>query len=366
MRILFAGGGTAGHINPALAVARYAKEQGDKDILFIGKRGNMEETLVKKDGFDIEFIDIEGFKRSLSPRNFMVIYKMFKAVGDCKKIIKRFKPDVIISTGGYIGGPVMVAAKKLGVPAIIHEQNVYPGMAVKMSAKQANFIATSFEQTASLTKFAKKCVFTGNPVRHGLLMSDYKTARAVLGIDEKPFVVAFGGSLGAEKINDAMVGYIKLIQAQNTSHLLFATGTRNYDWVMTKLKEEKISLENNSNIQVVPYIYNMDEAMAASDVVVSRAGAITISEITALGKASILIPSPNVTRNQQVDNANVLKARHAAVVVEEEKLTPGHLKDEIEKLIFDKEYMAQICGNAKAMGVTNATEKIYDLAKKLI
>jgi len=366
MRILFAGGGTAGHINPALAVARHVKEQDAKnEILFVGKRGNMEATLVPKEGYEIEFIDIEGFKRSLSPRNILVVYKMFKAVGSCKKIIKRFKPDVVISTGGYVGGPIMVAASKLGVPSLIHEQNVYPGVAVNMSSKHANYIATSFEQTAQYTKYPDKCEFTGNPVRSGLLGADYVKARQSMGLGDKPMVLVVGGSLGADRINSAMIAYIKRLSGNSNIQILFATGTRNYDAVIAKMKEAGINPDSGADIKIVPYIYNMDEAMAAADIVISRGGAITLSEITALGKASILIPSPNTTRNQQVENVNLLKGKGAAKVIYESELTPEHLQDTVESMLADAAGMKQIRQNAKAMGVTDAVEKIFALAAGL-
>ena len=366
MKILFAGGGTAGHINPALAVARYAKEQdAENAILFVGKRGNMEETLVPKEGFDIDFIDIEGFKRSLSPRNMLVVYKMIKAVGTCKRIIKRFKPDVVISTGGYVGGPIMVAASRLGVPSMIHEQNVYPGVAVNMSAKHANCIATSFEQTAQYTKYPGKCAFTGNPVRSGLLNINREQARQSMRLNEKPMVLVVGGSLGADRINSAMIEYIKRIIGAGNVQILFATGTRNYGAVTATMKSEGIDIESDADIRVVPYIYNMDEAMAAADIVVSRGGAITLSEITALGKASILIPSPNTTRNQQVENVNLLKGKGAAKIIYESELTSEILQNTIEVMLEDIDGTELMRQNAKKMGVTDAVEKIFKLAKKI-
>lgn len=365
MRILYAGGGTAGHINPALSIAAYAKKHdSEAAALFIGKRGNMEESLVPRAGFDIEFIDIEGFKRKLTPANLRVIFKTVKAIGDCKKIMRRFRPDVVITTGGYVSGPVMCAAHALHIPAIIHEQNVFPGMTVKMSAKYADVIATSFADTQKHIKQAEKCIYTGNPVREDILTTDRKAARAALGLDERPFILAFGGSLGADRINDAMIGYLKMRQ-KDSAQLLFGTGKRNYDAVMQRLKAEGVDVGQDSGIAITPYIDNMNEAMAAADLIISRAGAISISEITALGKPSILIPSPNVAHNHQETNARLLEQRDAALVITDAELTAQRLADKVDILLDNPTLLYNMGKNARQIGVTNASQKIYELACKL-
>ncbi len=366
MRILLAGGGTAGHINPAISIASYAKSvDSDAKILFIGKRGNMEQTLVPKAGFDIEFIDIEGFKRALTLKNIKVIAKTLRAIGESKKIIKRFCPDVVICTGGYVSGPVMSAAKKLNIPSIIHEQNVFPGVTVKLSQKYASYIATSFEKTRSLLKAKDKCVFTGNPVREQIILADRELARAELGVDKKPFVLAFGGSLGAARINDAVVGYIEKLAKRDDINLMFGTGKRNYDEVMSDIAKRGIDITKHKNIRVCDYIYDMDKALAAADIVISRAGAISISEITALGKASILIPSPNVAHNHQYTNAKALSDNGAAVVITEDNLSSDVLGNMIEELLSDRARLDTIASNAKKLGVCDASQKIYALACKL-
>ncbi len=366
MRILFAGGGTAGHINPALSIAAYAKKK-DKDtqILFIGKKGNMEEKLVGNAGFDIEFIDIEGIKRKLTLDNIRVAVKAFAALSACKRILKRFSPDVVICTGGYVSGPVMHAAHALHIPCIIHEQNVFPGVTVKLSARYADVIATSFEQTAQYIKQRDKCIFTGNPVRADVLTADRQAARTALGADGRPFILAFGGSLGAQRINEAIAGYIRLLDKASDVQLLFGTGVRGYDEVMKGLVAAGVCVDNHPGIRIEPYIYNMNEAMAAADIVISRAGAITISEITALGKAAILIPSPNVAHNHQYENARLLEKHHAALLIADADLTAGRLKEKIDALLKDKALLASLGENAKKMGVTDAAEKIYEIALRL-
>lgn len=366
MRILLAGGGTAGHINPALAIAFEAKKQDcTNEILFIGKKGNMEERLVGKAGFKMEFIEVEGFKRKISLKNAAVAAKAFTAVLESRKILKRFNPDIVVCTGGYVSGPVMTAAHMLKIPAIIHEQNVYPGVTVKMSEKYAVCVATSFEKTAQLLRNKDKCVLTGNPIRKDIILADYESARVGLGLDERPFVLAFGGSLGASRVNDAVINYIKyVIKNENKVQILFGTGTRNYDEVLKRFEEENINISKYHNITVTPYIYNMPEVMAAADIVISRAGAISISEIMAAGKASVLIPSPNVAHNHQQTNAKLLEKNNAAAVILEKDLTDELFVQKIESIIYSKETQSALETNAKAMGISDAAEKIYFLAKK--
>lgn len=367
MKILLAGGGTAGHINPALSIASCARQaDNDTQILFIGKKGNMEETLVPKAGYDIKFIDIAGFRRSLSLENIKVVFKTLRAIRDCKAIIREFEPDVVVCTGGYVSGPVMSAAKALHVPSVIHEQNVLPGMTIKLSQRYASYIATSFEDTKNYLKHKEKCVFTGNPVREELLRSDRVLARAALQLDDRPFVLAFGGSLGAERVNDAVTEYIADMVKTDAVQILFGTGKRYYDAVCADLKRRGIDLAKHKNVRVSGYIYDMDLAMAAADVVIGRAGAISISEITALGKASILIPSPNVTHNQQFANAHVLEQSGAALVLTEDVLSGAALKEKIDLLLADPGALKKLCDQAKTFGVTDASEKIYGLAKSLV
>ena len=365
MRILFAGGGTAGHINPAISVADYMKEKNeDFEALFIGTKKGLETKLVPSAGYKIKYIDICGFDRKHLLKNVSVLYKLQKSRLDCKKILKKFKPDAVVCTGGYVSGPVLMAAHKLGIPSIIHEQNVYPGLTVRGSEKYVNYVAVSFDETVSLMKNKEKCVVTGNPIRPEILKADKETARGELELSDKPFVLVFGGSLGAEKINNTMLGVIKKLSRTNGFTLLFGTGDRNYQRVMSKIKEEGIELSDD--IKVVPYINNMSSVMAAADVVVSRAGAITVSEICALSKPSILIPSPNVVRNHQEQNARELEKQSAAVVITEDILTDDLLYNKIAELTKDKSQLLAMSKNAKKMAKINALEEIYNVVTKII
>lgn len=363
MRVLFAGGGTGGHINPAISIADYAAAQ-DKDFkaLFVGTQQGLETKLVPKAGYDIEYIEIQGFDRKRIWRNFETVRKLITARKKCREIIREFKPDCIVCTGGYVSGPVAMASKAMGVPSLIHEQNVYPGMTVKGSANYVSYLALSFEETINYINQKEKCVVTGNPVRQEILKADYTESRIKMGID-KPFVLIFGGSLGADRINDTVIDILERIVKDNKIELLFGTGDRNYEKIMNTIGERGITL--GDNVKVVSYIDNMAECMAAADVVVSRAGAITVSEIAALGKPSILIPSPNVVRNHQEQNAREFEKRQAAALILEKDLTSDALYDKIMSMVEDAALLKEMSENLKPLAKTKALEDLYGLMKKM-
>ena len=358
MRIVYAGGGTGGHINPALSVADYVKTQ-DKnaEALFIGTKRGLETKLVPKAGYSIEYIDVQGFDRKRLWRNVSTIIKLIKSDRKCIKILKEFKPDAVVCTGGYVSGPVALAAHKLGIPSLIHEQNVYPGLTVKGAEKYVNYVAVSFEETINYMSDKKKCVVTGNPVRVEIAKAAEKP---LAESGKKPLVLVFGGSLGAEKINTTMIDVVKKAVKTKKFRLLFGTGERNYEKVKNALGEI-----NSEDIKVVPYIDNMAEVMAQADVVVSRSGAITVSEIAVLGKPSILIPSPNVVRNHQEQNAREIEKNNACVVICENELSSELLYNKIEELIESPEERLVMGRNVRKMGIKDATGKIYNLILKM-
>lgn len=364
MRVLFAGGGTAGHINPAISIANYIKsKEDDFEALFVGTKKGLETKLVPAAGFNIKYIDIMGFDRKNLLKNIVVLKKLYDTRRECKRIIKEFNPDFVVCTGGYVSGPVAMAAGALKIPALIHEQNVYPGLTVKGSEKYVDYLAVSFEETLNhLDK--SKCVVTGNPIRSEILNADREEARKALGLSDEPFVLIFGGSLGAGKINENVVKMLGKVKEENKFSMMFGTGDRNFDEISAKIKEDGVEL--NENIKVVPYINNMHEVMAAADLIVSRSGAITLAEIAALGKPSVLIPSPNVVRNHQEQNARELERGGAARVLTEDVLTETTLYDTISELISDKELLEKMGKNAKRFAKRDALEKIYDIIKKAI
>ena len=364
MRVIFAGGGTAGHINPAISIADYAKSRDDDfKALFIGTKSGMETRLVPKAGYEIKYIDIEGFDRRHLLKNISVVKKLMQSRRDCAEIIRDFKPDCIVCTGGYVSGPVAMASKETGVPSLIHEQNVYPGLTVKGAENYVTYLALSFEETVNHMKHKDKCVVTGNPIRKEILDADKQTSRDRLGI-KKPFVMIFGGSLGADKINDTVIDMLDRINAEQEIELLFGTGVRNYDKVMQTIAAKNITV--GENVKITAYIDNMADYMSAADVVVSRAGAITVSEIAALGKPSILIPSPNVVRNHQEQNAREFEANNAAAVILESELTSDKLYEKMMSLVENEAQLKLMSANLKKIARTDALERIYELMIKML
>lgn len=370
MKILFAGGGTAGHINPALAIAGYVRAKNpDAEILFVGNKGGMEERLVPKAGFDFAPIKISGFKRQISPKalveNAKTVKRIITSSMESKKIIADFKPDLCVGTGGYVSGPVLRKAAKMGIPIIIHEQNAFPGVTTKMLSKQAKKVMLAIEDAKKYLDKDCNFVVTGNPVRPDILKVNKEDARKELGLDNRPVVLSFGGSLGARKINESLADVIARSGKDGKYQHIHAYGQYG-KWFPDLVKEKGTDIAECSNLDVREYIDNMPVCMAAADVVVSRAGAITLSEIQAMGKPAILIPSPNVAENHQYHNAMALVNNNAAVIIEEKDLTGDRLLEEINKLINDKNKLNEIGLNAKKMATLNAKEQITDIVLSLI
>lgn len=362
LRVIIAGGGTAGHINPGIAIARYIKEKDkESEILFIGTNKGMEAQLVPREGFEIKFIKVRGFRRKLSKENLTAIKELIQGIAGSKKIIKEFKPDVVIGTGGYVCGPVVFSASRMKIPTLIHEQNAFPGITNRILSRYVDAVAVSFRESEEYFKSAKKLVNTGNPVRPELFNIDRQTARQKLGIDrQKPLVVVMGGSLGAEKINETVVAMLKKYFKNNEISMIFSTGARQHDKVIQNLGDYK-----NPSVNVVPYIYDSATVYNAADLIICRAGAITCSELTALGIPAIIIPSPNVVANHQEYNARALEKHGAAVVIIEKDLNVDLLYRQITDLLGDKEQLAKMARNSKKIGIVNSTEKIYSIIKEI-
>lgn len=375
MKLLFATGGTAGHINPALAVASYIKEQHpDYEIMFIGTADHMESRLVPNAGFEFKTIDINGFKRSFSPNaiieNVKTVGKLMKSEKESKNIIKEFQPDVVIGFGGYVSGPVLDEAAKLHIPTCIHEQNAYPGITNKQLAKKVDKVMLTVEDAANHMEAKCDVVITGLPVRGELLKKSKFSARIELGIaDDKPLVLSFGGSLGAAPLNEAMFDIILEDAEKNDVYHIHSVGTNGKEYLekfeangFTK-RAENVYYKGNAEVRL--YIDNMDTCMAAADLVIGRAGASSLSEIEAMGKASILIPSPYVAENHQFHNAMALVNRNAARILREKDLTTDSLKALMNELIGDKAELANIEKNAKEMAILDSRERIADIILSL-
>lgn len=371
MRILFATGGTAGHINPALAVASYIREtQKDAQILFIGTADHMESRLVPSAGFDFKTIDISGFKRSFSPsaisHNIKTVSRLIKSSSESKKIIREFNPDVAVGFGGYVSGPVLQSAVKMGVPTCIHEQNAFPGITNKTLAKEVDRVMLTVEDAKKHLDCKNEPVITGLPVRGELLKADRELARAELGIpDDKYLVLSFGGSLGAKPLNEAMYDILVRNSDSRKYCHIHSVGTNGGEF-LEKFEKDGFINGKKGTVEIRQYIDNMDVCMAAADLVIGRAGASSLSEIEAMGKASILIPSPYVAENHQFHNAMALVNRNAGFILEEKNLTSDKLSEMIDSLLSDDKKLKETERNAKEMAVIDSRERIASIILSLI
>lgn len=371
MRILFAAGGTGGHINPALAVAGEIKERNpDAEILFVGTKDKMEAKLVPAAGYDFETIKISGFQRQLTLeniiRNLKTIWYLLTCSGKVKKIIKKFRPDVVIGFGGYVSGPVVRMAAKMGIPTAIHEQNAYPGITNKALAKVVDSVMLTAAEAEKYLTPKNPVLVTGLPVRGEMLRADRDISRSELGIkDNQKLVLSMGGSLGATTINNAMLDLISENSGREDLYFLHATGQYGL-WFADKLKEKGVDADEASNIEIREYISDMHRCMSAADIVICRAGASSLSEIQAMGKASILIPSPNVAENHQYHNAMALVDKKAALIIEEKDFTKEKMQSLFESLANDDVNRKTIELAAKAMSADDAKEKIADNVLSLI
>lgn len=369
MKILIAAGGTGGHVNPALAVAGEIKRKyPDAEICFVGTADRIEAKIVPDAGFPLKTIEISGFRRSFSPdaikANIKTVSRLLKSSGAVKKIIEEFKPDVAVGFGGYVSGPVIRMAAKMGIPTAIHEQNAYPGVTNKALSEKVDAVMLTAKEAEKHLKCKNEPIITGLPVRGELLTADGEISRAELGFDERPIVLSMGGSLGARAVNEAIIDAVTQGRADKYNYII-ATGQYGL-WVPDKMREKGVDPEFKDNIQVRVYINDMDRCLSAADLVICRAGASSLSEFQALGKASVLVPSPNVTENHQFHNAMALVNKNAAVIIEEKDLNGEVLGKEMDRLLSDKKLLKEIGDNAKAMAVTDAASRICDIVTGLI
>lgn len=364
MKVLIAGGGTGGHINPGLAIAKYIKQkEAEADITFVGTKKGLETKLVPREGYPLETITVRGFKRKLSLDTLIAIKELIQSFFQASRLLKRIKPDVVIGTGGYVCGPVLYMAAKKGIPTLIHESNAFPGVTNRLLERYVNYVAISFKDAEKYFKNKKKLVLTGNPVREELLNSGRDKVASNLGIVEgKPLIVAMGGSRGARKINETIADMLNNY-FKGEFNLIFATGEAQFDDISSTVK---IDEKYRDMVKVVPYIYNVDQVYVASDLMICRAGAITISELQVMGIPSILIPSPYVTANHQEHNARSLERDGGAVVILENELNADLLYKQICSLIFNKDVLKKMSKNTSKNRVTDSAEKIYHLIKEII
>ena len=366
MKILFAGGGTAGHINPALAVADYIKSKHpDAEIFYIGTPDKLEAKLVPEKGYAFYPVKVAGFSRRLSVKGIahninaakLAVTSNIKA----KKILKEIKPDLVVGTGGYVSGPVLKAAQQLKIKTAIHEQNAFPGVTTKMLAPKADRVMLAMPEAEKYLKLNKKPIVTGNPIRRELLSMDKATARKILKLDNRPLILSFGGSLGAKHLNEAVCELIKWHNPTKKFYHIHATGKVGYNDMIKSFE----GIELHDGIDIREYITDMDVCMAAADLVISRAGAITLGEIGACGKAAVLIPSPFVAENHQYHNGMTLKNAGAAELIEEKDLTAEKIIEIVDSLINDSDKIASMENNARKNAIIDANERIYSVLMEL-
>lgn len=372
MNVIFTCGGTAGHINPALAVANLMRERHpDCNILFIGAQGHMEEKLVPQAGYALRCLPGSGLSRKLNSagikQNVHAVKCVLDAVKSCKRIFKEFRPDVIVGTGGYASFPALYAGSSMKIPVCVHESNAVPGVTTKLAAKLADRVLVCFEESKKMYPNPDKVEVVGMPVRREFIYGDREKARQELGIGEEPVVLSAFGSLGAKVMNQTMAELFCLEQqAQFPFRHIHATGSFGWEWMPGLVQEKGVDLSRTKQIEMKEYFYNMPTLMAAADVMISRAGASTCNEIAAAGLPCILIPSPNVTNNHQEKNARVLEARKGAVVLLEKDCTAQALYAQIQSLLADPQRRAEMGRNLHEMVTLDSTERICDIIEQLV
>lgn len=367
MRVVFAGGGTGGHIYPAVAIAKaVAAMRPDAEILFIGTERGMETQLVPKEGFRLETVKVIGLSRSNPLQAVRCVWQAGQGLLKAAKIIRAFRPDVAIGTGGYVSGPALLAAARQGVPTLIHEQNAFPGLTTRMLSRFATMVAVSHDEARARLQHAKEISVTGMPIRNEFYRTDRQQARAKLEIPaDATVILSVGGSGGASRLNEAVVKSVPRLLQNERLLLLQVTGGRYFETV-TKLKEEADLPDSlRDRWQVIRFMYDMPAALAAADLVISRAGASTMEEIAAVGVPAILIPSPHVTDNHQEHNANFLARKGAAVVLKDELLNAASLDANVEALLADKPRLLQMASASKMASHPQATALLCQLVMRL-
>lgn len=360
MKVAVTGGGSGGHVYPALAIADKFREMDPKgEILYIGYRRGFEKTAVPKAGYRLEEIDSRWVSRSNTKEIVLTGYHVGKGIIQSTKILKRFKPDAVIGTGGYVCFPVIFAAHRLGIPCYIHEQNAFPGLANRRLEKYVRKIFLGFKEGGEYFTDKSKLTVTGNPVRSTFFTADKDKAREKLGYDKDDFLVfSFGGSLGAEAINRLGMSLVDEMNGKEGQRLIFGTGRRFFDDVMAELEARGISPEKN--IKITDYIDDMDTVVAASDLIISRAGALSVAEILVSGKPSILIPSPNVTGNHQYFNAKAVADKGGAILIEEKDIDEASFRETVKELAGDPEKLERMGQMAHELAARSASDVIYE------
>ena len=372
MRVIMTGGGTGGHVNPALAIADTIKmNEPDSEIIFVGTKRGIENKLVPAAGYRLEHVDVRGIRRSLSLSNVRALWLAAVSPYRAKRILKEFRPDIVIGTGGYVSWPVVKAASMMGVPCALHESNAIAGVAVRMLQDRVDRIYLNFEATGKTLHSTERVLRVGNPLPSSFSCISREEARGALGIDEKysRVLLSYGGSMGAERVNEAV---LQLMSDYTSKHpeVLHIHATGSIEWDAARSDFERRGLDRFENLQLFEYIYDMPQRMAAADVIICRAGALTVSELAAAGKCAVFIPSPNVAENHQYKNAKVLADAGAARLIEERELGDKALPliETVSDLLSDRggETRREMSKRIRGFAVPDSNRLIYEDIKRLV
>ena len=367
-RVLFTCGGTAGHVNPALALAqRIGEECPDAEFLFVGAERGLERDLLEKAGYPFKTVHVSNFHRSLAVKelrhNLVSVFNLARSPAEAKRILLEFRPEAVIGTGGYASYPAVKAAAKLGIPTAVHESNMIPGLTTKLLEPVVDRIMVGFEACRANYKHPEKVIVTGTPVRGDFFTRTKSEAKRELGVDDgKPLVVSFWGSLGASGMNRQMADFIALEAVKTPFHHIHSAGKAGFPMIQALLKEKGVDA---SSVRLVEYLYNMPVVMRAADLVISRAGASTLSELTALGVPAVLVPSPYVTNHHQEKNARALEEAGGAVVLTEPECSGQLLFKTVSDVLRDPARLERMSAAMASLGIRDATERILETVESI-
>lgn len=371
-RVIFTCGGTAGHVNPAIAVAQIMTEKNPKlALLFVGAERGLEKELVPQAGYPFRTVHISSFHRSCKPKeirhNLISLYNMVRSPAEARAILREFQPDAVIGTGGYASYPMVKAAAKAGIPTVVHESNAVPGLTTELLEPYAGRIMVGFESCRQHYKHPDKVAVTGTPVREDFFAMTKAEAKARLGVDDgRPLIVSFWGSLGAAGMNERMAEMLALEARHEPFHHIHGAGKSGYPKILEALRAQGVNLADHPSLQVREYIYDMAAVMRAADLVICRAGASTVSELTALGVPAIMVPSPYVTNNHQEKNARALEAAGGAAVLLERETTGQALFQAAASLLHDEAKRTAMGTAMASLGVRDAAVRIYETVRELL
>lgn len=365
-RFIVAGGGTGGHIYPALAIAQGLRRTFPGcGVYYVGTAGGLEADIVPRTGLPFRTIAAAGLKRRLTVKNLWALMLAMKGACEALSLIREIKPAVVVGTGGYVSGPVLLAAHLLRVPVLIHEQNAFPGLTNRIFARLAGYAALTFAEAARYLPGGVKLKITGLPVREEILQTDREDARARLGVGGQTVLLSFGGSRGAERLNLAMADVIRAYAGRPGLRIYHATGKAGHEKFWEMLSAGGIDPGGMGNVTIAPFFYQIADYLAAADLVICRAGAATIAELTCLGRPAVLIPYPHATANHQEFNARALESRGAAVVIRDAELSGERLLRELDRLLSNPAELRVMAEKSALLGKPDALERIISCIREL-